>query len=302
MAQQTQIATMIPYFERWIQRFPNLRSLAEADEAAVLKLWEGLGYYSRARNLHKGAQMIMEKFNGVFPQDIDSILSIPGIGDYTANAILSIAFHQPAIAIDGNVIRVMSRYEGSLLDYYKEKNKNALKADLLSKLGDDDPNSFTQALMELGALICTPKKAACEQCPLRESCKAFTTNTVYDYPLKKVRKPNPVESYDVFIVVKKDHLLLAERGDDTLMKGLKRLPQLPHSASLHPEKFTFLFQEKHIYSHRTWIMNVYQTNEIDQRKEWTFYPLSALSSLALIGAHRKLLIRLGLLDAEQGIE
>lgn len=289
MAQQTQIATMLPYYENWIQRWPSINKLAEADINDVLKAWEGLGYYSRARNLHKSAQLLVEENSAQFPSSVDDMIKLPGIGDYTANAIASIAYKQKAIAIDGNVIRVMSRVLASEKDYLKVKNKNELKVILLNLLEDANPSYFTQALMELGALICLPTSPKCDECPLNQSCLAFKTNTQDNYPLKKVKKKNPVLHYDTFVIIKDKQILMSKDDSDGLMKGLIRLPQQPSKLKLIP-----IMTSKHIFSHKTWLMNVY--DDVSFLKENPLYEwvsLESLNNYSMITAHRVILTSLG---------
>lgn len=299
MAQQTQIKTMLPYYFRWMEAFPTIKDLAAAEEQEVLKLWEGLGYYSRARNLHKGAKLIVEKYDGIFPTTLSDIESIPGIGDYSSRAIYSIAYNKPAIAIDGNVIRLASRYYCSSLDYTKVKNKESLKARLFELQSGCEPNQFTQALMELGALVCTPKNPQCESCPLKGSCQAYRSDTVANYPFKKVKKPIPDEYYRCFVCVEQDAILLSLHKEDSLMEGYYRLPQLTADQDIPFEQAEFTSQLTHTYSHKHWHIDVYRCQGyLPIEKEWIFYPLHKLHELPMIGAHRKILLQLGLLKAQ----
>lgn len=173
MLQQTQVATVIPYFERFIRRFPDVQTLAEADPQDVLKHWEGLGYYSRARHLQAAARLIAGDLNGCFPASATAWQTLPGIGDYTAAAIASITLGEPVPAIDGNVLRVMSRRLGIRKTVTLPAVRETIRATLVRPLQTADPSSFNQALMELGALVCRPKKPPCEDCPLNADCIAF---------------------------------------------------------------------------------------------------------------------------------
>ena len=180
MLQQTQVKTMLPYFERWIQALPTIQSVAEAEEDTILKLWEGLGYYSRARHLQKAARMIMEKHDGRFPSDYNDLRALPGIGPYTAGAILSIAFNQDYPIVDGNIIRFIAR----LLDY-RENTRTSMKpfwgwAKQMIPMGE--ARNFNQAMMEFGALVCTPKNPKCGECPVQSVCRAYTVGTVEQIP------------------------------------------------------------------------------------------------------------------------
>lgn len=289
MAQQTQIVTMLPYYENWITRWPTISDLAKADTEAVLKAWEGLGYYSRARNLHKSAQLLFEENQGQFPTTVDEMLQLPGIGDYTANAIASIAYQQKAIAIDGNVIRVMSRVLASDKDYLKVKHKNELKELLYQLLQDGNPSYFTQALMELGALVCLRTKPQCELCPVSSICKAYQTKTQELYPLRRPKKKNPVLEFDTFVLIKDYQILISKDDSDGLMKGLIRLPQQTKSRIDEPVLLT-----KHLFSHRTWVMSVYQDEQgLIKNPLYEWVSLESLDNYSIISAHRAILTSLG---------
>lgn len=290
MAQQTQIATMLPYYERWVQNWPTIHDLAIAKESDVLKAWEGLGYYSRARNLHKSAQLIVNEYQGEFPDTVKDLQALPGVGDYTANAIASIAYHQKAIAVDGNVIRVMSRVLASDSDYKKKKHLDELKTLLFELLNDANPSYFTQSLMELGALVCTPKNPVCQHCPLQKLCLANKNNTQENYPKKVLRKKNPILEFDTFIIIKNNTILMSRDDNDGLMKGLWRLPQQPFT-SFNQEPLLTL---KHVFSHKTWLLNVYndETMMLDNPL-YEVIPLDRLKELTIITAHRDILKSLG---------
>lgn len=189
MAQQTRIASVLPYYERFIKRFPTVRTLAEADISDVLKAWEGLGYYSRAHNLHQAARMIVHEYEGIIPSDEKELKKLPGIGDYTAGAILSISFDQPVPAVDGNVLRVFARLENNRMDVSSTQTKKALADTLKKIIPVQQPGIFTQALMELGALICVPKNPLCESCPVSVFCHAFQLGLQAQLPIKAPKKP-----------------------------------------------------------------------------------------------------------------
>lgn len=293
MAQQTQIATMIPYYENWIKTWPTIESLSKADLQDVLKAWEGLGYYSRAKNLHKAALMIQEQYHGEFPSDVVEINKLPGIGDYTANAIASIAFNQKAIAVDGNVIRVYSRLSQDARDFLAKKNKEELKRTLYQLLEDESPNDYTQALMELGALICTPKNYQCTNCPLKKICLSYKDSSQDEYPFKKTKKTNPILQFDVFVLIKNQKILISKDDSDGLMSGLYRLPQQPHQ----PQTTQPLFTTKHIFSHKTWNLFVFDDESfLEKNPHYLWINLNELKSLPIITAHRTILTSLGHLE------
>ena len=183
MLQQTQIKTVIPYWERWMKHLPTVTSLATADDQHVLKLWEGLGYYTRARNLQKAARLICEKHSAIFPRAFDDILALPGVGRYTAGAIASIAYGDLAPIIDGNVIRVLSRQfvlEGDPKSPANQTRLWNLSTQLVT--ASNSPSALNQGLMELGATICTPREPQCPGCPIRRTCAALRLTRVHDFP------------------------------------------------------------------------------------------------------------------------
>ncbi|MFO7893753.1 MAG: A/G-specific adenine glycosylase [Longimicrobiales bacterium] len=220
MLQQTRVDTVIPYWERWLERFPTVDVLAEAELDEVLKEWEGLGYYSRARNLHRAARMVRECFNGRVPDRPDALRELPGVGPYTAGAVASIAFDVATPAVDGNVRRVLSRL------YDLEAPTPATLRDLAADLVPTDrPGDFNQALMELGATVCTPRSPACDACPLAPWCEARRLGVQELRPLPKEGKPVPEEVVRTAVIVRADGaVLLARRPEDGLLGGLWELP------------------------------------------------------------------------------
>ena len=215
MLQQTQVATVIPYFNRFIKYIPNLKVLAQYDDQKLIKLWEGLGYYSRVKNLKKTAQIIIKDFNKSLPDNLLDLKSLPGIGDYTASAIMAIAFNKPIIPLDGNIERVLKRY-------LYLKNENQIRKDNLIKqkkiFGTSLRSSdYAQALMELGALICKPISPYCERCPISGKCKSFKKK---DFVLTKFKKDNK-EKYYLLKVYKKDKKYFFSKKDIILIESLK---------------------------------------------------------------------------------
>ena len=229
MLQQTQVTTVIPYFNRFIDYVPNLQSLAKVQNKKLIKLWEGLGYYSRAKNLKKTAQATIQNFKGKLPDNFEDLISLPGIGNYTASAILSIAFNKPYIPLDGNVERVLKRY------LYLKKNKEIQKDNLIKKksvLGTSSRSSdYAQALMELGALICKPTKPLCHQCPISKKCKSLKNK---DFDLTKNIKTN-IDKYFLLKVYKKDQRYLLIKN--TKFNFLKNLTIFPMEELSKPKNF-----------------------------------------------------------------
>ncbi len=223
MAQQTQIDRVIGYYERWMERFPDIASLADADEEDVLKLWEGLGYYSRARNLRKAASIVQNEMGGIFPCVPKNILSLPGVGPYTAGAISSIAFNTVEPAIDANVLRVFAR----LLDVTKPIKEAAAKA-VIEKIvreciPEGRPGDFNQAVMELGALICS-KRPLCDQCPVREHCLAVERGTVAERPVLAPSKKPILIDMATGVLEFEGRLLIQKRKPDDVWPGLWEFP------------------------------------------------------------------------------
>lgn len=232
MLQQTQVVTVIPYFVRFIAAFPTVEALAAADEQQVLRLWQGLGYYRRAKNLHKTAQAVVRDFGGRLPDTAEKLQTLPGIGPYTAGAIASIAFGENAPLVDGNVIRVLSRLFG--LDEAADSPtvKKAIWALAGEFAKDARPGCVNQALMELGALVCTPKNTKCDQCPLAKDCAAKAAGMVELLPVLKPRK-KPVEVvHRVVAAGRSGKLLFVKRPETGLWAGMWQLPTLEDAGDL----------------------------------------------------------------------
>lgn len=231
MSQQTRIETVVEYFNQWMIRFPSIEVLAAADQQEVLKVWEGLGYYSRARNLHKAAGYVVERFNGKIPETRKELLELPGIGEYTVGAILSTAFGQQEPVLDGNVKRVLSR----LLDIEDPIHKNpALKilwstsTELVKAAPDGQAGTFNEGLMELGATVCTPQKPRCLICPIQEHCKAAANGTQHERPVVPPRKEIPHFDVTAGVIWEGDpfvsKLLIAQRPERGMLGGLWEFP------------------------------------------------------------------------------
>ncbi|PON17886.1 A/G-specific adenine glycosylase [Candidatus Entotheonella serta] len=225
MLQQTQVETVIPYFKRFVEAFPTVEALAKADQQDVLKLWEGLGYYSRARNLHKAAKVVVEQYGGALPQDADALQKIPGFGPYTSAAVSSIAFGRPVPVVDGNVLRVFCRFWGIEDDIRQPHVKTELQARLEPFIKDAPPSSaFNQAIMELGALVCRPKFPHCASCPLGPDCVALRDHRTADLPVKSKRKPVPHYPVAVGVIWKAGKVLIGRRRQDQMLGGLWEFP------------------------------------------------------------------------------
>jgi len=230
MLQQTQVATVIPYFKRFIKDIPDLETLASFQGRKLIKLWEGLGYYSRVRNLKKTAQIIIKDFKKKIPDNFLNLKSLPGIGDYTASAISAIAFNKPIIPLDGNIERVLKRY------LYLKKESQIQKKNLIKNkkvFGISDRSSdYAQALMELGALICKPNNPICEECPISKNCKSFVKK---DFVLNKIKKKNKDKFFIVKVYKKNNKYLLIKNNKFNFLKNLNIFPM---QEVINPIKFT----------------------------------------------------------------
>ena len=225
MLHQTRVDQALPYYRRFLRRFPSIRSLATAPLADVLKMWEGLGYYSRARNLQKAAQCIVQDHRGRFPKDYDAILALPGIGPYTAAAIASLAFNQDYAVLDGNVIRVLARLLGyeRVVDSTTAKKELQAWADTLLPPGR--AGAYNEAMMELGATCCVPRRPSCGRCPLRTVCVAYQQGRPEDYPVRALRKAVPHKEVGAAVVVnQRGQVLIAQRRETAMLGGLWEFP------------------------------------------------------------------------------
>ncbi len=224
MLQQTQVKTVIPYYERFLTAFPTLTALAEADLQEVLKQWEGLGYYARARNLYRAAQEIMSRHGGVLPKDRASLKALPGIGDYVAAAVSSIAFGRPHAAVDGNVKRVLARFHKMDLPVNDPSAGKAFEAAAEAFLEKSNPGQFNQAMMELGALVCTPRNPDCPNCPLARQCLSLKDKSVNEYPRRLQKARTPEYKIAAGVVWKGRKVLITQRKPEGLLGGLWEFP------------------------------------------------------------------------------
>jgi A/G-specific adenine glycosylase len=222
--QQTRVVQGLPYYVRFLDTFPNVTALANAPETEVLKCWEGLGYYSRARNLHWSAKYIVNELNGVFPEQYDEILKLKGVGPYAAAAIASFAFSLPYAVLDGNVHRVISRIFSVTADITTSKGRKIIQ-DIADKLLDrENPAGFNQAIMDFGATVCLPASPLCDQCVFADHCTSYLTDTQRDFPFKKVKKPLRNRYFHLFLVQAGKHIFLTHRKEKDIWRGLYTLP------------------------------------------------------------------------------
>ncbi len=224
MLQQTRVETVIPYYRAFLERFPSVFALAKANEADVLKMWQGLGYYSRARNLQRLAQEVVDRHEGRIPNDESRLCELPGVGEYTCGAVMSIAFDAPVPAVDGNVLRVMTRYLGIHLPIDKSSVRRQVRDVVAAWLQHVSPALLTQALMELGALVCVPRNPKCTDCPLREGCVAKRDSLTDVLPVKPKKKPRKLVDVFALWLETEQGVLVKQRPNEGLLAGLWQLP------------------------------------------------------------------------------
>lgn len=271
MLQQTRVEAVKPYFKRFMENLPNISALAECPEEKLLKLWEGLGYYNRVRNMQKAARRVMEDYSGSLPADYDKLKELSGIGSYTAGAIASIAYGIPVPAVDGNVLRVVARLTENGQDMKKQSVKRQVEEALREIMPTDVPGDFNQALMELGAVICVPNgRAKCADCPLSDICQAHLHGKEMEYPIKTEKKPRAVKERTILVIQDGQRAAIRKRPSKGLLAGLYELPGLEEWVSekealeyvkgqgLMPLRIRSLDEAKHIFSHVEWRMRGYQ--------------------------------------------
>ena len=303
MLQQTRVDTVRPYYERFIAENPDVRSLSLCPEERLLKLWEGLGYYSRVRNMQKAAQKICEVYGGEFPKEYEKLLTLPGIGAYTAAAISSIAFHEKEAVVDGNVLRVISRIAGlrdnTDLEKTKSRFRSALKSWLLGS--GADPSDFNQSLMELGALVCLPNgEPHCSVCPVRAHCEAHLQGTIGEIPVRSPKKARKKREMTVFMIYRGKSLLLIKNSRESLLSGLYALPSCEGAAD--DEKIRDFLQElgisdpivrrlpvgRHIFTHIEWLMHGVEVRTEKGAPGLRFYsPEELETEVAVAEAYKK---------------
>lgn len=271
MLQQTRVEAVRGYFDRFITAIPDINTLAGAEEEKLLKLWEGLGYYNRVRNLQRTAILLCDQYGGEMPASYEKLLSLPGVGEYTAGAIASIAFGLAVPAVDGNVLRVMKRIAGSFDDITKATVRRALWEDINAIMPKDRPGDFNQSLMELGATVCLPNgKPLCEQCPVMHLCKAFHEGTIFQIPVKPGRRERRKEERTILLMEFEGWVAIRKRQEKGLLSGLWELPGLEEKLTpdklreylevhdIKTEKLLPIGEAKHIFTHVEWHMTGYR--------------------------------------------
>jgi A/G-specific adenine glycosylase len=273
MLQQTQVKTVLNYYRRFLTKFPNIKRLAAADLQAVLKVWEGMGYYARARNLHRAAKAVERDHGGRIPDQWEAFHNLPGVGDYIAAAVLSIAFNKPHPVVDGNVKRVLARLHKIRAPVNQPGSDKQFKKAAAGLLDSRQPGTFNQAMMELGALICKPRNPRCDACPLTHECRAYQTQQVADFPKRQKLKATPQYHIAVGVVFKNDRVLITRRKAEGLLGGLWEFPggkikegesaqaacirEIKEEVNLDVQIDRHLVQVKHAYTHFRIVMEVF---------------------------------------------
>lgn len=294
MLQQTRVETVKPYYQRFLDCFPTIESLANGREDILLKRWEGLGYYRRAFHLQQAAQVIMKKYHGLFPKSYREVISLPGIGSYTAGAILSIAFSEPYPAVDGNVLRVIYRILGSFQEIGNSLSKQRVEHMIKEVLTKENARNFNQALMELGATICLPKKQAkCHSCPLSKFCKAYQENWVELLPMKKQKKASKIVEKTCLLLECNGNYAILKRPSQGLLGGLYQFPEAQFMTKqsevvkwckenqLAPFYIQRLDDHQHVFTHLTWKMNGFYVRVEEENQAFLWVSKEALEQYSI---------------------
>lgn len=316
MLQQTKVDTVIPYFERFMEKFPTSKDLAEADEQEVLKEWEGLGYYSRARNLQHAVREVVTSYGGEVPANPADLDKLKGVGPYTKGAILSIAFNKPEPAVDGNVMRVFSRICKIEEDISRPRTKKKVEALVQEVMSKDDPSSFNQAIMELGALVCTPKSPMCLFCPVQEHCQAFAEGVQHELPKKsKGKKPKQVPYLALLIKNKNDQYIIEKRPETGLLASLWQFPMvlaneigMDHIENWFQAEYGIAInlgakkgKIKHVFSHIIWQLEIYEANtkqECTDDPRLKFVQLDEIKTFPIPVPHQKAMAYLSRINGQ----
>lgn len=307
MLQQTRVDAVIPYFERFLQTFPTPESLVEAEEEEVVAVWQGLGYYSRARNLQAGVKEWLTEYGKNLPKERKKLEKLRGIGPYTAGALLSIVYDLPEAAVDGNVFRVITRYREIADEIQLPKTRGKVAGIVLKMMPPGKAGDFNQALMELGSSLCSPTSPRCSLCPLRESCKAYQKGTVLDYPKKKASKPpKPVHVFAGVLFSEEGKILLRKRKSRGLLAGMWEFPSVETSqveegtdalkdlfqkAGFDVETAELICGVEHIFSHRRWNLLAYKMHQKNVNvlipSDWNWHCWKSPDDILWAGPHRK---------------
>lgn len=307
MLQQTKVEAVRPYYENWLHVFPTMEALAAAEPDEVLRQWQGLGYYSRARNLHAAVREVMTKYGGTVPQTAKEIRTLKGIGEYTAGAILSIAYGQDETAVDGNVLRIFARVYGIARNILSGRVKKEITQLVAAQLPTGKAGMFNEALMDFGAMVCIPKTPHCEVCPLMTMCRAYCAGREKELPIRVTRKKVPVENRTVVMIRKQGAWLIHRRPPTGLLASMWEFPNVPGKGPDGREAVRQLLAQvggqvaieshplatrEHVFSHKKWRLTIYAGTwcggTLLAGKEWQWLPIRAYTTVPWAGPHGKL--------------
>ena len=306
MLQQTQVTTVLPYYQKFLKSFPTVRDLARADLSRVLKIWEGLGYYSRARNLHRASQIVINHFHGRIPYTLEDLLGLPGIGRSTAGAILSFAFNKDAAILDGNAKRVLSRLFAVSASSEIRKTENALWQISESLIPKGFSNPFNQALMDLGSMTCTPKDPSCPQCPLRGLCRGRRSGEPERFPVKIPKKKIPHVEAVCAVIWKKGKVLLKQRPPSGLLGGLWEFPNwksgsksklrlkgnIKKETGMNVEVKESIGTFRHTFSHFKLTLHAYHCQPMNGKGKGRWIPIKNLALFPMSRIDRRIALQL----------
>ena len=302
MLQQTRIEAVIPYYERFMRRLPDISSLASINEDELLKLWEGLGYYNRARNLKKAALIIMKDYNGIFPDTYEEIKKLPGIGEYTASAIASICFNEQTLTVDGNVLRVLARVKEDKRNVDLIRTKKEVRKEL-EKIIPEDSGNFNESLMELGEVICLPNTTPkCEICPIKAFCKANLHQSWNKFPKKGEKNSKKELFYTILLMSFKDEYAIIKRNEKQILHSLWEFPNLEgklskkeveeylKSLNIKDTKIKEGISSKHIFTHQIWYLTSFEIEVTNKPAYFTWKKIDEIKKdYAIPGAFKPFL-------------
>lgn len=289
MLQQTRIEAVKEYYKKFMKEFPTIHSLANIEEEKLLKLWEGLGYYNRARNLKKAAQMIEENYHGVMPKSYEELIKLPGIGEYTAGAIASISYNEKVPAVDGNVLRVISRVIGNRKNILEPEVKKEITQLLIPNI-PKEVGDFNEGLMELGEMICLPnQEPLCDECPLKEKCYAYQNNLTKEIPVREKKLDKKIEEKTIFIFVNDSHqVAIQKRQEKGLLAGMYEFPNIEGKLekseikkalkdwNIEAKRMIKIGEHQHIFTHKIWKMTAYQINIVNKNSQLVWASMEEL--------------------------
>lgn len=300
MLQQTRAEAVRPYFAAWMARFPTIGDVAAAEEAEVLRAWQGLGYYSRARNIHRAARVMEASWNGAMPRALADIRALPGIGDYTAGAIASIAYGERVPAVDGNVLRVYARLYAVTEDVLKRAGRKQIEKLAQETIPADRPGAFNEALMDLGSEVCIPKRPRCADCPLRRWCRAVAAGMEAELPLRTKKKPQTEWCAACAVVERDGRFLMHRRPATGMLASMWEFPMAlarteeesrqALEARLGGRTGALLWSHTHVFTHRIWHMRAYEVKEARAPTggDWRWFDRKDWDDIPLAGPHARL--------------